>query len=381
MQTLKIIFVNIFIFFCFIFFGEVLLNLRYQESNKFFLHSSNRYVKLKELKPNTDKIFVPDDNYMQVVDHLEQKKYRIRTSNDGFIIGPNNLNHNDSVDIIFYGGSTTECLYVDEEKRFPYLVQETLNKNLEKNIQVYNSGVSAKNSYQSLIDFISKGLKYKPKTVVFMHAINDQVILEMTNSYFIGPDSRIPINFFKDKFNQEFDNNKKSKYLRNMFPNIYFLSTRILEKLKNNDQNVNDEWADYRNNDIIDKDKLFYNYETSIRTFINVAKANNVNVILMTQFNRIDFDNLKILEKQNNARYRNIGFKRDLNDMIFIYSELNNIVRKISYEKNIDLIDLDKLVPKTSKYIYDPVHLNTDGSIFVSKIISDHLIKNYYNKN
>ena len=64
--------------------------------------------------------------------------------------------------------------------------------------------------------------------------------------------------------------------------------------------------------------------------------------------------------------------------MMKLYEEFNNTIREISYEKNIQLIDLDSLVLPKNKFIYDEVHLNSEGSEFVSKIIIDFLTKNYY---
>ena len=53
----------------------------------------------------------------------------------------------------------------------------------------------------------------------------------------------------------------------------------------------------------------------------------------------------------------------------------NNIIRKIAQEKEIVLIDLDLLIPKTNEFIYDTVHLNNAGSILAAESISAALIK------
>ena len=105
-------------------------------------HSENqtkhgqRSLLLKEHPPNSNTIFIPTDVYMSGTQNLTKKEFVFRTDKDGFIVGPKNYNLNDTVSIIFFGGSTTECLFVEEELRFPHLVSQNLN------VRVLNGGVS-----------------------------------------------------------------------------------------------------------------------------------------------------------------------------------------------------------------------------------------------
>jgi len=109
----------------------------------------------------------------------------------GFIIGPDDfMNKNDSIEINFFGGSTTECLFVDEEKRFPYLVGEMLSKKIGKQIIVRNAGVSGKNTMDLTLDFIIRGIPLHPRIVILMENVNDLSQLMYTGSYFEGPNTR-----------------------------------------------------------------------------------------------------------------------------------------------------------------------------------------------
>ena len=93
----------------------------------------------------------------------------------------------------------------------------------------------------------------------------------------------------------------------------------------------------------------------------------------MTQFNRLDFTDKLIYN--NNNKYSDRGI--DMDRMFNLYKIFNNEIRKASVDHNIDLIDLDSLVSPKNQYIYDEVHLNTAGSIFVSNVIVDYFLKNY----
>ena len=87
-----------------------------------------RKIILREHQPLIDKFVKPSKEMVNSVKNLKNKKYRLRTNNNGFIVGPEWKNNKDVItDIIFVGGSTTECMYVEEINRFPYLLSKLIN--------------------------------------------------------------------------------------------------------------------------------------------------------------------------------------------------------------------------------------------------------------
>lgn len=79
--------------------------------------NTKRYIALREIKPLTDIYIMPDNDEMLQTDSLIRKKYRLRTDANGFIM-PSVIHDKPDIVLAFLGGSTTACLYVDEEKRF-----------------------------------------------------------------------------------------------------------------------------------------------------------------------------------------------------------------------------------------------------------------------
>ncbi len=57
---------------------------------------------------------------------------------DGFM-RPSAVHSRPDITIIFLGGSTTACLAVDEEKRFPYLAGRLLERRTGLAVNAYNS--------------------------------------------------------------------------------------------------------------------------------------------------------------------------------------------------------------------------------------------------
>ena len=43
-------------------------------------------------------------------------------------------------------------------------------------------------------------------------------------------------------------------------------------------------------------------------------------------------------------------------------------------ERDINLIDLEELIPQTDTYFYDQVHYNDNGSKLAASIIAEHLL-------
>lgn len=112
-------------------------------------------------------------------------------------------------------------------------------------------------------------------------------------------------------------------------------------------------------------------YRLNLEHFIFLCRQHGITPVFMTQFNRYTetpddnwrrqlkpmFDNWHITYEQYRASYM----------------ALNDAMRDVAREQNVQLIDLDRLVPKTKDYMYDVVHLNANGSRFVADVVSKSL--------
>jgi len=92
----------------------------------------------------------------------------------------------------------------------------------------------------------------------------------------------------------------------------------------------------------------------------------------MTQFNRIENNS-----KDFSFDFLNKGYsKEQLDSFKETYKDFNKIIEEISIEKNVFFLDLNNLIPKEKKYIYDSVHLTNEGSKLVSDMIVEFSLKN-----
>jgi hypothetical protein len=141
-----------------------------------------RAIRLREHHPGLNKIIYPDEFYLAKTDNLIAQEYPFRIDNNGFILPHNNYNNPDHK-IVFIGGSTTECMYVTENNRFPYLTGQLIEEKTNKYINSYNMGGAGNNSMHSLDIILNKIIPMNPDIIVIMHAVNDYTDLAYDHTY------------------------------------------------------------------------------------------------------------------------------------------------------------------------------------------------------
>jgi len=337
--------------------------------------AADRSIILREFNPNQSASIAPSNFYMKGLDTLEQRNYSVTIDSNGFIENGNIIQPNPDLRIIFFGGSTTETLFVDEKNRFPSIVERSLRNAMNQKVVVHNAGVSGNNSMHSNLALIAKGIPLKPDFVVLMHNINDFSLLSKTDSYWVSPISRALVSknfspFFTIEDSARSLTFKALKKIKNfLFPNLYdYLKPRLFSNLNLH----KDEFKGFRSKASVFDTEAEKQFRSSLITFVKLAETWGIKPILMTQFNRVKRDD-PIFQQF----YKSLPRGSDISPEEFVqsYQEFNDIIREVAKQSNIPLIDLELLVPKSKEYIYDPVHLNDEGSKYVANIISNQIIK------
>lgn len=323
-----------------------------------------RTIRLKKHLPDINTTVRPSDEYMLLTDGLAQEHFVLTTDKDGFI-NPSFQDVNNKTLIAFVGGSTTECIYVHQENRFPHLVSEYL-KRQKIFVNTLNSGVSGNNIFHSVNIIINDILKHNPNYIVLMHNINDLNLLIHEKSYHNNNKYRSLIIDKKDITQQ---NNFGSIILKEIAKSFAPTTYKALNNLNNM---IFDEFFDKRNKKITYNENIIANdFKKALLLFVNISKSQGIKPIIMTQFNRITGDRDEITTKTLETWLTDTGITPE--EYIYLYKKLNNIIIEVAHSEDVPLIDLDKLIPKNNKYIYDTVHLNDTGSIFAAEIIANSL--------
>lgn len=292
-----------------------------------------RHIVLRENTPNSHKVKIPPYDKTQ--------KYDFRVDENGFI-EPSKIYENPDLNIFFIGGSTTECEYVDEPYRFPYLAGRMLEEKTGKKINSYNGGKSGNNSIHSINNLLNKIVPLHPNIVVRMETINDLSTLLYEATYWNHNRSRSNLGCF----------DKNTSSLRNF----------------------HNEWAESPFKNMIKNEdhqkRIKAEYHKILTLFVAITKAVGATPVLMTQVNKI-VNNPDFVVKENDEEF-NEAYRK-------LYADFQNITRQVAKENNILLIDLSREIPGISQHLYDSVHFNNEGSKIVAKFIAQKLEKTVTN--
>lgn len=327
-----------------------------------------RYIVLRENPPSTSTFRAPEDVYLRDTDSLIKKKYRIAIDSNGFM-EPSERHVNPDKKIVFLGGSTTECKWMEEENRFPYLSGLLLEKETGLKINSYNGGVSGNNSLHSIDALINKVIPLKPDAVVFMHNINEITALLYEKDYWKST-RRPPVVEIKRPSLLKL----AKQFISHFIPNLSGAATNLLAVLERKYSAGEDEFCELRGKRLeIDMASIKDAFELNLQTFINICKARRITPVLMTQQNRFaEVPDSLILRTVAN-KLKN-DFAIEYKDYKSLYDMLNQSTRDAAKKEGLLLIDLDREIPHTSKYLYDPVHFNDVGSKLAAEIISRKLL-------
>jgi hypothetical protein len=324
-----------------------------------------RHIVLREHAPGQNTYFMPTRGNVMRTDSLQRKDYPFSTDNNGFI-GP--TEGDGDLKIVFFGGSTTECLYVDEESRYPYLAGKLLERNREMRVATYNSGVSGNSSMHSNNILLNKVLPMEPDIAVMHHNINDLSVLMLEGSYWNNNPSRKLVDVKADE--TESSLYRILRTAKNTFvPNLYALISANFNFGPTADS---DEWARLRGRRItVRRSFILSEFRKSLQLFLCICEIHNISPVFMTQASRLKDSPDPVIQQSFEKLEKDFGvpyatYKR-------MHEDMNQAIRDVAQENNVLCIDLARLVPKEKTCLYDAAHYNEDGSVLVAGIIAGEL--------
>ena len=330
-----------------------------------------RSIKLREFNPLYRNILIPDASAMRMSDGLTQKPYVLRVDRQGFIM-PSKIHEHPDLTLAFLGGSTTECTYVDENLRFPYLAGRLIEAQTHLKVNAYNAGRSGNNTLHCLNILLNKVVNLKPDIVVLMENINDLAILMYEKTYWNTNPSRSPIQEKLPNFKTVGQDLRQMFYtVRDLtFPNL----ARAAKGLFHSDRKGRaDEFKNVRGQKIsIDQDLIVREYTLNLQTFINICRARGITPVLMTQASRMTDNPDPLIKKM----MHNLEVSQGITYAEFkgAFDRLNQTMREVGAKNGVLVIDLAREIPPVKENIADVAHYNDQGSRLVAAQIAAQLI-------
>jgi lysophospholipase L1-like esterase len=315
-------------------------------------------------------VLEPDADYVRKCDSLEAKKFVLQVDRQGFIM-PSKVHDHPDLTIAFLGGSTTECTYVDEDNRFPYLVGRLLERQTHLKVNSYNAGRSGNNTLHCINILLNKVVNLKPDIVVLMENINDVAILMYEKTYWNTNPSRSPIQERLPTFKTVGQDLRQTFYLvRDLsFPNL----SRELKKIFSFERkSKGDEFKTVRGKKIIiDQDLLVREFSLNLKTFINICRARSIIPVLMTQPSRFTDQPDPPIEKIMHQLEISQGIT--YGEFKSAFDRLNRTIREVGANNQVLVIDLAGEIPPVRDNICDVTHFNDRGSRLVAARIAARL--------
>jgi hypothetical protein len=347
----------LFVAFCIIVFGtEKYFSFKASSHSR---RGIERSIRLREHRPLRLDYTVSNDDGIGPPECLAKKEWLFRTDENGFV-SPSKIHDCPDLSIVFIGGSTTECRFMDEHDRFPFLAGRLIEQKTGKKCNAYNQGVSGNSTMHSNDLLLNKIIPLRADIVVLMEDINDAITLMYEGTYWNSNPSRSLIMVNNPQSMHSLFQNLKNL----LIPNLYARIGGLINAGP-------DEFARLRGKKlIVNEHAVAEQFARSVQTFISISRIWGITPVLMTQHNRLT-EQPDASFKDQMREVESVGISYE--ELRSVFNRFNTIIREIGKNSNVLVIDLDSLVPKESKFMYDCVHLTDSGSVFVAKKVADEI--------
>ncbi len=256
-----------------------------------------------------------------------------------------NGDSDEKYEIAVFGGSTAYSWFVPREFAWSQILQQLLNKKLERKVIVFNCGEGGSSSTKDVTRMRSFLTKHSPDMIIFYVGVNDRTNIlaaKVNNRYYLEDEvgftfiQRLDAKLMKLSL---FYTAIKEKYNKIVMHDIH----RAYQRKKKDIRLIKIEEAGLKR------------YEKNLVEALEICKKLNIKLVLGT---------VPLVEKDN------------------YYEKLLEMMRKIAIEFNLSIIDVakefDNMEDEEKKLLFVPdvIHLNKNGTSKVAKIIYSYLIKN-----
>jgi hypothetical protein len=305
--------------------------------------------------------------------------------------------------IMALGGSTTECLYLDQSKAWPNLLQTKLNEGQDRH-KVWGgnfgkTGVSTREHRFQVPRLLSDFRDID--AALFLFGVNDALI-RLARWQFYDPeyaekpenlDNLLYRSYAVVPKNEETVESESSRFKTIELTQSFFQPppTGHIDDVK--PIHIEDEAGtvyiprrEYRKtakaiwDETPDLESCLLEYERNIQVCIEAARRRSVRIVFLTQPVLWDPD---LPEELRDLLWTG-GVGSIAGEGLDYYSvrvlaevmeAYNNKLKEIAEKEGLEIVDLASMLPKDTGIFYDDCHFNDNGSWIVSEIIAQYLLE------
>src|ERR1043166_6356455 len=355
---------------------------------------------LRVLLPRQDRLYVWPPGMRRTLRPLTgimpgvEGEARFIVNSDGF--RADELTPDFSYRILAVGGSTTECLYLDQDEAWPQLLQKNLNeKQHSQKVWVGSAGKSGPNTRDNIVQLRHILSQFKQlDALILLVGVNDL-------STRLRQDAGYDPNFMR---REDAERQLLSRAFAAPFEESlpFYKRTavwRLLREVKasvrpSREAVVEDEagkqfvvWREHRRSasairrTLPDLNADLDEYARNVNTIIDLARQKSVRVVFVTQpymwrpglapelNDLLWMGGIGNFQEEGGKEYYSV---EALANGMELY---NQTLLKTCRDRGAECVDAAALVPKDTTAFYDDVHLNEGGARRLAEILSDYLTR------
>ena len=263
------------------------------------------------------------------------------------------------------GGSTTECLYLDDADAWPEVLQRKLSIEA-RGIHVINAGHSGDTTRDHIAQLAQRIVPYRPDVVIFLAGIND-LRLHLEPDY--SPTRRDTNSLIPE------ENFSFNLWLKSRIVNVSQIARlailiyrgRLMEDVRGNPvQDLHGRWIQNARGQLqqlplreIDPDSVPKpEFEENLRTLVGIARSAGADAVFVTQpviWGARSGEWEKRLWVSSHGRIPHAQLWKML-------EKFNEVTRRVAAELDVPVVDLARTLPKTTEVFYDDDHYTVAGA-------------------
>ena len=273
------------------------------------------------------------------------------------------------VRVFVVGGSTTECLYLDDSEALSTVLQRRLRALLPGvNVRVYGAGHSGDRSFDHVAMVAHRIAHLQPDVIVVFAGINDLLAARRQRDYLLmgSLGQRIPM---------------RARDLAAMLATEFQVPRLVHRALTGYDPQIVTVTSDYRlNAERYRRIGLTPRpprtdvrpYAENLQTLAGIARAHGARMVLMTQQTTWNSPDPRAARWHWMAADTVRHHEPALDSAMDLY---NRAMIEVGRGQAVPVFDLTHAIPKTMDYFYDDVHFNVRGADTAAALLARFMVE------
>lgn len=334
-----------------------------------------KYIE-SQFQPNQNYLFYPESELSGMGEVA-----RFTTNNLGFrgqeIIRPKPPGE---FRVFIIGGSTTECVYLDDTLAITSVLETYLNSHLPDSIssKVYGAGKSGDRSYDHLAMIGQRIIHLQPDLILVFCGINDLTAAIYEADYIHMPRGSGAKISFPDLVKYSLTEFQLPRRLYYGYKGILKPQTgddllKAISFKSDYKRKVEMRKSSPRTDHIPRTD--LEPYRNNLKSIIGLARSHNLRLVFMTQATTWNSKTDPDITNWIWGTYKNgFTYREDLMDDVM--TAYNDVMRTVAADHNLPVFDMALLMPKSLDFFYDDCHFNIRGAQKAGTLLGNFLMEN-----